>query len=95
MPRQATLDSLGTLHHVMVRALKGGRLSMTRRIEEISCEDSEPWLRKPGRQPAPTTPARQKRISVLRVKWISHANSGKTCKVAIRSPQFANPMLND
>ena len=37
----------------------------------------------------------KKRISVLRVKRIAHANSGKACKVAIGSPQFANPMLND
>jgi hypothetical protein len=35
MPRQARLDSPGTLHHVMVEALNNGRLSMMRRTARI------------------------------------------------------------
>jgi hypothetical protein len=50
MPRQARLDSPGTLHHVMSEALKSGGLSMTSRIDQILSDDSEHWLRKPERR---------------------------------------------
>ena len=39
MPRQPRLDTLGPLHHVMARAVDGGKIFVTTEVDEPGGED--------------------------------------------------------
>ena len=48
MPRQARLDSPGTLHHVMVRGIEQRQIVDDEADRADLCDGLEPWLPKPG-----------------------------------------------